>query len=518
MDGFQAELLQRLPLAQAVLRGFGYMLDPATLAEVFREHRGRCYEDILRFDQLVYLIRDALTVHHGSGQRAFTAAKANGQLPVAEQNVYGKLARLPETLSEALLAAGATRLQTLLPIEASAVTIPSTLAGLKLIAFDGKKLKNAAKRLKPLRGVPGKLLGGKLLVALDVARGLVLAMSADLDGERNDVPLVPKLVAQVRAREAEPILWLGDRQFGNLGIPALLGARPGDHYLVRCPKSLTLHTDPQRSAESFVDAEGRTVRQAWGWIGSKRDARRRYLRRITLERPGEEAVILVTDLTDGACYPAADLLAAYRLRWGIERVFQEVTEVFSLQTLIGATPQAMIFQAAMCFLLYNLIQVVRAYLAAEGHRPVEQVSSEKLFWDVRDQLTTWTNLGEPEVVVCLLAVADAAPPAMRSWLRPRCVVAGALGTSKRPRNASRHRRPPGVPKSPGTMAAIAPHGASCRPPRPLPAEAEDHESSGVRLPPSRTCPCLSGGAPSLSAAEGWGTENDRPQTRMSLPA
>jgi hypothetical protein len=417
MDGFQTELLRRLPLAQAVLRGFGFMLDPATLGEIFQRHRARCYEDILRFDQLVYLIRDALTVHHGSGHRAFTAAQANGQLPVAEQNVYGKLARIPEALSGALLAAGATRLQRLLPIEASAVTIPPTLAGLKLIAFDGKKLKNAAKRLKPLRGVPGKLLGGKLLVALDVARGLVLAMNADPDGERNDVPLVPELVAQVHELECAPILWLGDRQFGNLEVPALLGARPGDHFLVRCPKSLTLRADPQRAAERSVDADGRTVRQEWGWIGAVRDARRRYVRRVTLERPGEDAVILLSDLTEEGNYPAEDLLAAYRLRWGIERVFQEVTEVFSLQTLIGATPRAMVFQAALCFLLYNLIQVVRAYLAADGDRPLEQVSSEKLFWDVRDQLTSWTNLGEPEVALCALAVGDTTPAALKRWLQ-----------------------------------------------------------------------------------------------------
>jgi hypothetical protein len=417
MDGFQMELLRRLPLGQAVLRGFAYMLDSATLAEVFQHHRGRCYEDILRFDQLVYLIRDALAVHQGSGHRAFTAAEINGQLPVAEQNVYGKLARVPEELSQALLSVGARRLQVLLPIESSAKTIPGSLAGLKLIAFDGKKLKNAAKRLKPLRGLPGKLLGGKLLVALDVARGLVLAMNADPDGERNDMPLVPNLVTQVRAQVAEPILWLGDRQFGNLEVPALLAARAGDHFLLRAPRSLGLHADPQRPAERFVDAEGWSVRQEWGWIGAARDARRRYVRRITLERSDADAVILLTDLTDEATHSAMDLLAAYRLRWGIERVFQEVTEVFHLQTLIGATPRAMIFQAAMCFLLYNLIQVVRTYVAADGARPREQVSSEKLFWDVRDQLTTWTNLGAPEVAITTLALPETTAAAMKHWLR-----------------------------------------------------------------------------------------------------
>jgi hypothetical protein len=417
MDGFQVELMRRLPLGQAVLRGFSYMLDSARLAEVFERHRGRCYEDILRFEQLVYLVRDALTVHHGSGHRAFTAAELNGRLPVAEQNVYGKLSRMPEELSQALLSVGATRLQTLLPIEACAEAIPASLASLRLIAFDGKKLKNAAKRLKPLRGLPGKLLGGKLLVALDVACGLVLAMNADPDGERNDMPLVPNLVGQVRAQEAEPILWLGDRQFGNLEVPALLAARAGDHFLLRAPKSLRLQPDPHRPAEHHVDAEGRRVRQEWGWIGAARDARRRYVRRITLVRSDAEAVILLTDLTDEAPHPAVDLLAAYRLRWGIERVFQEVTEVFNLQTLIGATPRAMIFQAALCFLLYNLIQVVRAYVAEDGARPRAQVSSEKLFWDVRDQLTTWANLGTPPTAMATLAGQNTTAATTRQWLR-----------------------------------------------------------------------------------------------------
>ena len=354
MDGFQAELLRRLPLAQAVLRGFACMLDEAALTEIFRQHRGRCYESILRFDQLVYLIRDALTIHHGSGHGAFSSAQRSGHLPVAEQNVYGKLSRMPEELSQALLSAGATRLKKVLPIESSSGAIPASLAGLKLIAFDGKKLKNAAKRLKPLRGVPGKLLGGKLLVALDVLHGLVLAMNSDPDGERNDVPLVGPLVAQVRVQESEAILWLADRQFGNLEVPALLCTRAGDHFLVRAPKSLKLQADPQRPAEHLVDAEGRAVCQEWGWIGAVGDARRRYVRRLRLELSDDEALILLTDLLDSVMYPALDLLATYRLRWGIERVFQEVTEVFSLQSLIGGTPQAMIFQAAMCFSVVQL--------------------------------------------------------------------------------------------------------------------------------------------------------------------
>jgi len=419
--GFESELLRRLPLGQAALRVCGYALEPGMLTDVFERHRGRCYQDILTFENLVSLIVNALTVHGGSGHQAFVEAAHAGQLPVAEQNIYGKLARMPVALSMALLSAGTTRLRRILPNGYQVVSPPACLSGFKVVAFDGKKIKNAAKRLKVLRGLPGKLLGGKLLVALDVANGLALGMNADLDGERNDVPLVPGLVDQVRTLVSEPVLWVADRQFGNLTVPAVLAAREGDRFLVRASKTLGLNVDPSRSAATWTDDQGRTVTQEWGWIGAEADSRRRRVRQITLHRSDGEAIRLLTDLVDASCYPAGDLLGTYLQRWGIERVFQEVTEVFNLQTLIGSSPPAMIFQSALCFLLYNMIQVVRAHLAQEQGRSAAEISSEKLFWDVREQLTAWKNLGNAEIVARALALDSGDPAAtqaaMRLWLQ-----------------------------------------------------------------------------------------------------
>jgi hypothetical protein len=73
---------------------------------------------------------------------------------------------------------------------------------------------------------------------------------------------------------------------------------------------------------------------------------------------------------------------------------QQVTEVFDLRHLIGSTPQATLFQASFCLLLYNLIQVVKAYVARAGARPIRQVSAEKLFADCQKQMVTWATVGE----------------------------------------------------------------------------------------------------------------------------
>lgn len=50
------------------------------------------------------------------------------------------------------------------------------------------------------------------------------------------------------------------------------------------------------------------------------------------------------------------------------------------------TPQACIFQFAFYLLLYNLIQVPRGYLAEAHDEEPAEISTEKLFEDVEEQL------------------------------------------------------------------------------------------------------------------------------------
>ena len=180
-------------------------------------------------------------------------------------------------------------------------------------------------------------------------------------------------------------------------------ATDGDHFLVRYHPKVHFHADAQRCPRQGMDTTGRRYTEDWGWLGAATDRRRRYVRRITLERPGDEPLVLVTDLLHSDRYPAADLLALYLARWGIERVFQQVTEVFPLKRLIGGSPQAGIFQLAFCLLLYNMIQVLRAYIAAAEHCEPDDISLEKLFDDVERELTAWSVLVQPANTVAAFA-------------------------------------------------------------------------------------------------------------------
>jgi hypothetical protein len=386
-----------MPLAEAVLVLWSWVAEEEHLQSVFERWRGRCYQKIISFALIVHLIADALLEYAGSGRRSFVRAKERKELEASVRAVYGKLGRLPISLSMAFLAECTDRLRPLYP-ESAQTQLPRSVAAFAVVVFDGKALKRVAKRLKALRGIPGGLLGGRALVTLDLRRGLAVAFHGHPDGDANDVRFVADLLPQVRQRIPGPRLMMGDRGFCDLtNTPRF--AEQGDHFLVRYHPKAPFYPDAARPGRQGKDGQGRVYSEQWGWLGSPKNRKRFYVRVITLKRPGEEDLILVTDLLDADAYPAEDLLELYRMRWGIERMFQQVTEVFGLQGLIGGRPEATVFQFAFCLVLYNLIQLIRAFVAAAEKRERETISTENLFDDVRRQLIAWNVMIEPEATV-----------------------------------------------------------------------------------------------------------------------
>ncbi|HZU38990.1 MAG TPA: transposase [Gemmataceae bacterium] len=399
---FAPETLRRLPLAEAVLRLWQWHCDPRTLNELFERHRGACYTQELAFATLVHLLGDALLEHDGSGRQSFQRGRAKGELTVTIQAAYQKLGRLPLAVSENFLSASTRSLLDLLPTPSPSDTgIPDGLRAFEVCLLDGKAVKGIPKRLLPLRTSSGGVLGGKALVAFHPASGLAPALASDPDGDTNEAKLVPDLLPQVRAR-FQRVLGVADAQFGNPQQAAAFTARQGDHFLVRSDGKSAFTRDTSRSVRRGQDRQGRCYEEDWGCWGGPRNQQRRYVRRVILSRPGAASLILLTDLLEAEQYPADDLLTLYLTRWGIEQVFQQITEVFQLRRLIGTTPQGTLFQLAFCLLLYNQIQVVRAYVAAGAQRPCASVSTELLFADVQRQLIALHEVLQPEEVVALL--------------------------------------------------------------------------------------------------------------------
>jgi hypothetical protein len=400
MDVEFSKAVARMPLAEAVLALWRFIADESYLNQLFDEHRGRCYEKILSFSSMVYLIRDALLEYNGSGHKAFTHARDSKVLETSIPAPYGKLGRLPIPVSVALLSGCTARLRGVYPeAEAALTPVPQSLAGFRPIILDGKAIKHVAKRLKPLRGRAGGFLGGRALVAMDLRRGLAIGMHADPDGDANDTRFVGDLVPKVRKLVSGPRLWVTDSGFCDLTQPIHFTADPDDAFLVRYHPKVPFFSDPERPSREGRDQHNRRYREEWGWLGTPKNKNRRYVRRIVLIRPREKDVILVTNLCDADQFPAEDLLEMYLNRWGIERMFQQITEVFGLSHLIGTRPAGTIFQFAMCLLLYNMIQVVRGVIATSVDRPRDEISTENLFEDVKREMIAWNVVIEPEATI-----------------------------------------------------------------------------------------------------------------------
>jgi hypothetical protein len=440
MEGFVKEVATRLPLGEAVLRLFEFVCQEEFLNNVFEIHRGRSYESVIEFPMFVQLIADALLEHDGSGRKSFQRAEVNGDLKTTIRALYGKLSRVPLSLSVGLLSETTSVLSGVFPETVAGSQLAASLHGMEVIYYDGKKIKHVAKRLKALWKVRGHVLGGKLVVAQSLSTGMALAIGACEDGETADPPLVPDVLEEVRRVVPKPRLHVGDRAFCDLKQACLFTQEEGDHFLVRWNRKVKFHRDDRWETATGIDRRGLTYREDWGWIGNEGDPRRRYVRRIHLERPGkEEDVILLTDLEDPKEYPADDLLEVYLQRWGIEQMFQKVTEVFHLHTLIGSTPRATVFQASFCFLLYNIIQVIRAYIAEGQEMDLKDISTENLFYDVHRQLVAWNEMLSVEATVRLLSTTWTAAQVAN---RLRQLLHGRWSECWRKAPSNTHRAPP----------------------------------------------------------------------------
>jgi hypothetical protein len=298
------------------------------------------------------------------------------------------------------------------------------------MGVDDKASKRVAKRLKPLPGRKGGVWGGKAVVALELRSGLAVAMATHPEGETNEATLVPALLPPLREQVAGGRRWGAERQFCDLTQTAAFAAG-GDHFLGRSPPKPHFCPAATRSAQPGQDAHGRAWRQDWGWWGGEEAKQRRFVRRLTWYRPGEETISLRTDLRAAAQYPANDLFDLYVARWSSERGFQQITEVFPLQTLSGTTPQGTVFQGAFCLLLYKLVQVVRAYGATAQACPVTAISTELRFDDVPRQLVACTELVPPVQVEPLFPRLPSAE-ALRARLTRRLATVWTLRWLKAP--------------------------------------------------------------------------------------
>jgi Transposase DDE domain len=403
-ENFSATVLSKLPLADGVWRILRFTLADSWLEGLWNRERGRCYEKVLEFSTLARLVGEALTQHGGSGRQAFERGQESNTLPVAISSAFEKLGNLPLPLSQGLVEEGTLRLEEILPKKSAVDPFPLAACwkGHEVFGVDGKAIKHVKRLLKPLRGLQAGILGARASVALNLRTGMAVGMIGHLDGEAGEGSLTEGLLSKMAAAAGnKPWMVVLDRLYCNLRFPHLVLAA-GGHFLTRYCSNTHFVADPARQPQESRDVQGQRIVQEWGRLGKSAGSRALYVRRITLHLAGGKEISVITDLLDETAYPPEDLLATYRKRWGIEKVFHQITDVFSLKNLIGTSPRAVLFQLSFCLLLYNTLQVLRAHLAFHQECEAEKISNEKLFYDLKRQMVSVDELVKEERLFDLL--------------------------------------------------------------------------------------------------------------------
>lgn len=154
MDAFETELMRRSPLAACVLEISDFIFEKDMLAAIWEQNRGRCYEDVLSFEDFLRLMRDALVHHGGSAHKMFVELEQDQSQPIDESNFYRKLARTPVGLSRALLRECTGRLSELMPAGVDVAQLPDCFDDFEVFVGDGKRSRTRPSGWRPPADFP----------------------------------------------------------------------------------------------------------------------------------------------------------------------------------------------------------------------------------------------------------------------------------------------------------------------------------------------------------------------------
>lgn len=385
-DEFSVEAIRRVPVAEGVLATLAVLFCEERIAALFERNRGSSYEDDLSFHSVVQLMYSAVIEHNAVGSQAFKAARSADKLTVSDQAAYGKIRRIRQSLSNALVCESMEPLMEMFP-DSVKTRVPLCFNEYNVLGMDGKKLKDVAKRLKETRGVAGKLLGGKALVALSIHEQLVVAMSSSLDGEANDGPLVPDLLDKIHAWSPKLNIILADSQFCDLTTPGRILSY-GSHFVMRYHPKVHFHVDPNAVSSKGKDVWGRPYVEEIGWLGKPGTKTSIRVRRIVVKREDNPDLIIVTSLLDTDTFVATDVLELYGLRWTIETAFMHITKEFDLRHMIGSTAEATLFQFAVTLIIHNVMRLIQAHVSEAQNVSPDELSLPKLIRTAKKQMAS----------------------------------------------------------------------------------------------------------------------------------
>lgn len=407
---------QAVPLGVMVRGTMEWMLDEATLEQLFQQHAGEQYTRELTIAALVGLL---IQVSAGTRRSVFAAYKAdqasdNPTIATSFQAVYGKLGRLGLAVSEAVVRYSAQRCGQLLALMPRARAEP--LSGYRLRVLDGNVLAKSEHRLTPLRQWLNACLPGKSLVIYEPGLGLVTDVVLCEDAYTQERALLTQLLPRLAALD----VLVADRNFCTPRLVFGVSRRQAMVVVRQHRRSLPC-VPVSKLKKRGVTKRGvvyeQSVQVADPETGELLTLRRIEVRLFEKTRDGDRVIALLTNLP--AKVTALRIAELYLARWTIETHFQFLTQSLHCELPGLGKPKAALFGFAMALVAANVLAVVRASIrSAHGSEAAAEISgyylADEIAHDYRtlmkylpaDQWTGWRRLSPAAMARLLPAVAQ----------------------------------------------------------------------------------------------------------------
>jgi hypothetical protein len=234
---------------------------------------------------------------------------------------------------------------------------------------DGSGLDRVAKRLKAVRGVREVVLPGSVTAFYDLFRGIprvILFHGKLLGGEAGRL-------REALGRVPAGTLLVADRGYSSVRLLAAVAAR-SLHAVVRLKRNVVAKEIER--LRRFKDG-GARVAESIVLLGSgKSPVRARLIEKLL---PDGSVLRLATTVLDPSLLPAETVLALYRERWTIERMFQHLKVVLNLRRFYAASTGAVAMQLYAAAIVYVALRAAQARIARAHRLRPEQISPAKLF-------------------------------------------------------------------------------------------------------------------------------------------
>jgi len=363
---------QAVPLGVLVRGTLEWMLDDATLEQLFHEHAPDQYSRELTLGALVRLVIQVSAGTRSSVYAAYKADQTLEQPTIATtcQAVYGKLGRMQPAVSEAVVRYGADRCGRLLTLMPQTRVEPRP--GYRMRVLDGNVLAGSDHRLTPLRRWLNACLPGKSLVVYEPGLGLVTDVVLCEDAYTQERALLTHLLPRVQASD----LFVADRNFCTTRFVFGISRAQASVIVRQQRRALPCQAlgPLQRcgQTETGVVSEQR-VQARDAETGTTLELRRIEIRLCAKTRDGERTLAVLTNLP--AHVSAIHIAQDYLVRWTIEKHFQFLTQSLHCELTGLGQPRAALFGFAMALLAGNALAVVRGSLrSAQGQEVEAEIS------------------------------------------------------------------------------------------------------------------------------------------------